>query len=455
MGFRNKILILIFLFTVIVLATFVSGQKSFEVSVSVTQQTNTCDTIDHDTTLTGQVNASGNCFNFILNNVVFDCAQFLIVGPGSSTAINITNKDNVTIKNCIVRDFTNSLETHTATNLLFSNNSFENRSVMFNSQARFFDSFVAAYNFSNLILSIARENNSEVNFSTAISGESAANLISVVVIRNSSIMVNSTAANHFNTSAHLTFLRNGAVDIEPSVDFQDNGIFVTCPTGLCEDAAISPRDFSYDVTHFTTFSFKPTTPQLQNKGGERNPPTIRKIPWAINIIPEYIEAYMKAGETKSFVIEIQNGPQKDSLKVSLEAPEFMFLNNNVKQFYLTLPPNEKWRILLTVSLPKDALGIYTGTIRINGNDVHKLVNISIISGSGVIFNGQKQGKQENLLETELRKIGVEKPVSLGGLQELYVNFGKNILSLNKVLLLLGTIAIIATIFAVKRSKFGK
>jgi len=73
---------------------------------SVCKPLNTPDSVE---TLKNNVNSSGTCFTISANNVTLDCDGFLINGIDTAGSYGVDNTggfDNVTIKNCVISNFT-------------------------------------------------------------------------------------------------------------------------------------------------------------------------------------------------------------------------------------------------------------------------------------------------------------------------------------------------------------
>lgn len=417
MKFKKTKFVLMILF-ILFLSTFVFGQF-FQASVLLNQVGRACDVIASDTVLLRQINATGNCFSFSANNIFLDCANFEIVGNGSGIAINITNKENIVIKNCIISNFTIGLDRDNASNNLIINvttinvtdiikggkNTIQNSSAQNNTNllvadaiVDVLDSRVENFNFTNISLRIVRNNSAELNFTTPITGLSTATLDSLIVLKNDSIKANTITAAYFNTTAHLTFFPQNFTNIEAKVDFNDAANFVSCPANVCFNQAIVGSKFEFDVAHFTTFSFGPTVQPGPSpapspgggSGGGGGAQIKPKVPVDLEVSPELIESFMKAGEKKEIVLEIKNGLKARDVDISLDGPNFMFLNDHLRSLSLSLPAGETWKILLTVQLPKNALGINLGSIKIKGQNLEKSVSIRIVSGSGVILKNEKE-----------------------------------------------------------------
>lgn len=67
-----------------------------------------CQNITGDSTLTGDVTATGTCFNITADNVELNCAGFSIfydtAGSGSTNGVNARNVNNIVIKDCTIVD---------------------------------------------------------------------------------------------------------------------------------------------------------------------------------------------------------------------------------------------------------------------------------------------------------------------------------------------------------------
>ncbi|MBI5225504.1 DUF87 domain-containing protein [Candidatus Micrarchaeota archaeon] len=74
-----------------------------------------------DTTLIQNIAASYTCYNITGNSLTFDCAGYNITGNGSGYAFNISYKNNIVIKNCIISNFSRAISAENAINLAFIN----------------------------------------------------------------------------------------------------------------------------------------------------------------------------------------------------------------------------------------------------------------------------------------------------------------------------------------------
>ncbi len=55
--------------------------------------------------LNKSVNVNGTCFSITADNITLDCAGYNLTGNHSGYAVNITEVDNITVKNCMIYDF--------------------------------------------------------------------------------------------------------------------------------------------------------------------------------------------------------------------------------------------------------------------------------------------------------------------------------------------------------------
>jgi len=85
-------------------------------------------TIAQDTTLTSDLVCSGNGLIIGANDIALDCQGHTITGSGTGSGILAQNRQNITIKNCIVQDFFNGFDLSSSnsnnltSNTIISNN---------------------------------------------------------------------------------------------------------------------------------------------------------------------------------------------------------------------------------------------------------------------------------------------------------------------------------------------
>ncbi|MBI4142067.1 hypothetical protein HY484_04030 [Candidatus Woesearchaeota archaeon] len=373
-----------------------------------------CGELSVSKTLNANISISGDCFRIVANHVLLDCGDFTISGNGSGIAVNVTGFNNFSMRNCVVSNFStgffDSSGNLTLHNLSFDSNS---RVIKDNGILRISDSVVGGFNFSNITLSVAKTNLGELNFTALIVDARNTNLDSLIVFTNESIKVDSVIEPDFNVSAKLTFFPQNLADIEARVDFDDDSVFESCPSELCQNETTNTDTFIFDVAHFTSFGFgpvpsvpsAPSAPVAGGGGGGAGPKP--KGPIDIEVVPEFIESHMVAGERKSFDVDIINGVTKREVIVELEGSEFLSFSNGARSLGVSLPAGEKWRVVLNVDLPENILGVHTGTVVVKGVNLEKRVSIRIVVGSGVILTGEEPDEvEEKSVQTPL----VERPV---------------------------------------------
>ena len=96
---------------------------SIQGDISSCQNLNSANTVY---TLTQNVSSSGTCFNVIMNNVTLDCQGYIISGNGAGYGINSSGYSVITIKSCIVQNFTSGIYFSSSTNNTVYNNTIFN-----------------------------------------------------------------------------------------------------------------------------------------------------------------------------------------------------------------------------------------------------------------------------------------------------------------------------------------
>ena len=556
---RSTSVFLLFFFNLfsLFILDIVAGQSTFQASVAVIQdQITQCNSVNDNADLLNQLNATGDCLTFSTNNIILNCSNFRINGDEEGIGINITNRNNITIKNCLIANFslgifiqngsnivfenvairdistddddgdddhdeddtdkdieindstnifsvnssilessgknldtynfTNTTQNnmsytfvnvtsvlfenvqsnsttitasntsmtyidstlinvtmtgsqsnmtinrttfvngtieindsgtntqfehsffentkitvHTTTSLNMSNMTMSNATITTNTttlinvsfenntnlivshgSVRSVDSTIGLVDFTNTNLSIIRENASELNFTTPLTGTTTNNLSSLIIIKNNSIQVNTSAASFLNASARLLFYPQNFTDIEPKIDYADNETFVQCPATICENGTTTQTTFIFDVAHFTSFSFGGAQAAASvgagrastggTRGGAAAP--ILRVP---EISPETIENVMKPGDSQEFIVTLKAGSKPLDIDVILHAPSFITLNDRTQRYTLSLPKEETWLIAVKVSLPDDAQGIYNGELVIKNKDFERTIPITI------------------------------------------------------------------------------
>jgi len=126
-------------------------------------------------------------------------------------------------------------------------------------------SSIDTYSFDNVWLSVESTNEATLAFLTEVT-QSGDHLSQDIDLSANKVKVNSSK---FNTSANITLYSITYTDPGPTVAY-DDATFVTCPSNVCTELNYSAGAFSYNVTHFTTYSSKETyapTPTPTTTGG--------------------------------------------------------------------------------------------------------------------------------------------------------------------------------------------
>jgi parallel beta-helix repeat protein len=117
------------------------GDSNYSFRIYNTSLTD-CRTIDASDTyiLVNNVSSSGTCFTIAANDVTLDCQGYMINGTDAALSNGIDNTggfDNITIKNCVIKDFDRGIYFINAENGTLANNSAysNNRGIAFESSS--------------------------------------------------------------------------------------------------------------------------------------------------------------------------------------------------------------------------------------------------------------------------------------------------------------------------------
>jgi len=94
---------------------FVFNVSSFTTYSSNQSAANPISTCNDNPNVTGtwivtqNLASNGTCLNILSNDIVLDCNGFYLTGNSTKTGINATGRNNVTIKNCIVQNFSSGI----------------------------------------------------------------------------------------------------------------------------------------------------------------------------------------------------------------------------------------------------------------------------------------------------------------------------------------------------------
>lgn len=79
--------------------------------------------------LVNSLSSIGTCINVNAGNVSLNCSGYTIQGSGTGAGINVTSVSNVTIKNCIIRNFNHGIKITDSSNNLLINNTHTNNTI--------------------------------------------------------------------------------------------------------------------------------------------------------------------------------------------------------------------------------------------------------------------------------------------------------------------------------------
>jgi len=104
-----------------------------------------CSTIIEDSVLTQDINSSeGNCIIIDASNVILDCNNHTITGPGSNYGVYIAHQTGVTVQNCTISNFTDGIYS-LASSFTSDTNTFQNN-IEGGIDARYSGNFTIANN---------------------------------------------------------------------------------------------------------------------------------------------------------------------------------------------------------------------------------------------------------------------------------------------------------------------
>lgn len=241
---------------------------------------------------------------------------------------------------------------------------------------------------------------------------------SVMTVVNNSAFINSTRVPWLNTSAQVTFL--GIVVLNPvvTVDFDDNGTFILCPTSVCTTVSFSGTTLVFNVTHWTNYSTGNATASLVYSGNVSNGTYnfVRYLTTTINF----------TCVTNATFIRNINGVLNTSYPVACTNATTTFTN-------VYLHPTEgnftiNWTLLIsgvvTISTNDtpfisdllnpvvSQLNITTNSTSFNGSTIYNVsmtctdtmyspLNYTLTLNSALIFNGTKPNNTQQLNQTSI------------------------------------------------------
>ncbi len=188
-----------------------------------------CAVINTSTSLTGNVFAAGDCFRINASNLVFNCSGFSINGSNSGIAINASSQVNITIKDCLITNFSTGIVANNTNNSFFINNTiFVVSSALSLFSGNF--NFIAnntANGTGDVILLITSSSNNLTNnngTSTANSG------ISVRENSNNNTLNNNTGTSGTFVGIGLSTSSNNTLFNNTGISTSNSGIYLSAST---------------------------------------------------------------------------------------------------------------------------------------------------------------------------------------------------------------------------------
>ncbi|MCK4670873.1 MAG: right-handed parallel beta-helix repeat-containing protein, partial [Nanoarchaeota archaeon] len=92
-----------------------------------------CGNIITNTTLTGNLQSNGTCFTIGADNIILDCAGYSITGNGTGSGYGVLAnlRNNVTIKNCKIQNFSHGIFLNYSNSSFIYNNTLHNNSEFY------------------------------------------------------------------------------------------------------------------------------------------------------------------------------------------------------------------------------------------------------------------------------------------------------------------------------------
>ncbi len=287
----------VFIFNVSHFTSYAAGKSSIT----------DCGNVAESNILSTNISSAETCLNIITDNVELDCNGFTITydtgGTGEDAGINVSDRNNITIKNCIVSDgdsggsngvgilFTrvnnslaenNTIQTNGIANNHgirlenSSNQNIINNTNITTSGTTSYGIFLADSNstFNNTFLYdtvewIISDETSENNFTntTFWTTNGSIDITAEFSVNGSAnvtrTLLNVSLNNAFLNTTNLTFMNvSGTVELTglesgdkfPTSDLSDSELFFVCPQTVCTGAVSADGTITFNVSHFTSYS---------------------------------------------------------------------------------------------------------------------------------------------------------------------------------------------------------
>lgn len=219
--------------------------------------------------------ANASCINMTGDNVVLDCNGFALTGNRTEgqQGINASGVANVTVKNCIISNFTDGIVFARVRNATIFNNTVLNNSddgldirttnfssIGYNNATRNFDT--------NILISGSWFTNITNNSASNAGGDIFSNGIAVTVASNHLLLVNNTAINNQNNGILLAQSYNNTFISNTVYDNGDDGIRInlSLKTIVQSNLARNNSDdgISVEISNFTVIDLNNASSNFDN-----------------------------------------------------------------------------------------------------------------------------------------------------------------------------------------------
>ncbi len=220
-----------------------------------------CSDVAASNSLDSNITAAGNCFNITADSVVLDCKGYTITGDGSGIGIKVFDRAGVTLKNCLIRNFTNSIYLNYSNDTIIqASMDVDDIQAYKSNRTAFKGTIFGAVNITDSY-NIKLQNSGATRTATYLGSVTAytSNYSKDVVIGGNSVYINSSNAAGFNASANMTFKAFPSHHPQPQFALGDSTTFTNCTTSTDPACYSYPfagygSDFTFNTTHFTNYT---------------------------------------------------------------------------------------------------------------------------------------------------------------------------------------------------------
>lgn len=182
-----------------------------------------CGNVNQSITLTRDLVSNSTCLNVVANNTVIDCAGHSITGnlsgPFTYEGIMVNNVNNVTVRNCIIHNFTYGIQLSNSHNSTLDNNTLYNNSYGV--------ALVSTSNQANILNNFIRNNSKFGLFLQTSSNGSIINNI----LKGNNIGLHLNASSSDNNITNNNFSNNVLHGIDIPDGTSTGNIFRSCSVG--------------------------------------------------------------------------------------------------------------------------------------------------------------------------------------------------------------------------------